>query len=60
MKNVFTMAKTMCMCFEYGTYARNENKRTTWVHQNTCHHTAGSRRAITPSAIAAESGFHPA
>src|SRR5437879_12678846 len=59
MKIVFTMAKTMCMRFDYGTYAGNEDKRTTWVHQDTCHHTAGSLHAITPAGTDERSVFDP-
>src|SRR3989454_12116640 len=58
MKNVLMIAKMMCMCFEWGTYARNENSRTTWVHQNTCHQNAGSVRTIEMLARAPEIGFH--
>src|SRR2546425_9302250 len=58
MKNVLMIAKMMCMCFECGTYARNVNSRTTWVHQNTCHQKAGSRRTTETPTRAAEIGFH--
>src|SRR2546425_6763635 len=59
MKNVLIIAKMICMCFEWGTYARNVNKRTTWVHQNACHQNAGSRRTIEIPASTEEIGFHP-
>src|SRR2546426_311886 len=58
MKNVFTIAKRMCMCFECGTYARNVNSSRTWVHQNACHQNAGSERTTETFTRAAEIGFH--
>src|SRR2546427_11784724 len=58
MRNVFTIAKMMWMCFECGTYARKENKRTTWVHHNVRHHSAASNLKIEVLAIADEIGFH--
>src|SRR5437899_1093999 len=58
MKNVFTIAKMMWMCFECGTYARKENKRTTWVHHSVRHHSAASNLKIEVLAIADEIGFH--
>src|SRR5881409_1459533 len=58
MKNVFTIAKMMWMCFECGTYARKENRRTTCVHHNVRHHNAGSAPKIEVLAIADEIGFH--
>src|SRR2546427_9398377 len=58
MKNVFTIAKMMWMCFECGTYARKENRRTTCVHHNVRHHRAGSAPKIEVLAIADEIGFH--
>src|SRR5437867_7490438 len=58
MKNVFTIAKMMWMCFECGTYARKENTRTTCVHHNVRHHNAGSATKIEVLAIADEIGFH--
>src|SRR6059036_28582 len=56
MKNVFTIAKMMWMCFECGTYARNVNSRTTWVHQRTCHH-VGSAGTIARRTRVDEIGF---
>src|SRR5438094_2029748 len=58
MKNVFTIAKMMWMCFECGTYARKENRRTTCVHHNVRHHNAGSAPKIKVLAIADEIGYH--
>src|SRR2546425_5514864 len=58
MKNVFTIAKMMWMCFECGTYARKEKRRTTCVHHNVRHHNAGSAPKIEVLAIADEIGFH--
>ena len=58
MKKVLTIAKMMWMCFEWGTYAKNENKRTTCVHHNVRHHNVGSAWKIEVLAIADEIGFH--
>src|SRR5437773_4166644 len=58
MKNVFTIAKMMWMCFECGTYARKENKRTTCVHHNVGHDNAGAAPKIEVLALADEIGVH--
>src|SRR5256885_17151236 len=57
MKNVLTMAKMMCMCFEWGTYARKENRRTTCVHQKRRHH-VGAAGTIESRTNVDEIGFH--
>src|SRR2546428_13777610 len=46
------------MCFECGTYAKNENRRTTCVHHKVRHQSAGSALKIEVLAIADEIGFH--
>jgi len=57
MKNVLTIAKMMCMCFEWGTYARKEKRRTTCVHQKRCHQ-VGSAGTIESRTNVDEIGFH--